>query len=453
MRQPSPKTLALFGAVLLAGALAPFAPLATAANGPGGGSAVTSPGSSGSGSGLTEMPGEVLVKLRSSDALPALLTKYGLALISRFGSRPIYRLKIVGTARLGDVLALLANDPAVLVAESNLTQQSPEARRNMPWAIGNPQALAAQWAPQAMHLAQAQALSSGVGVRVAVLDTGVDGSHPLLAGRLLPGFDFVDYDADPSEPGQSNGGAWGHGTHVAGLVALVAPGAQIMPLRVLDGDGVGNAWVLAEAMLYALDPDGDPATNDGAQIINLSLGSLARTRIVEAVARLAACAPAVADDPVNDRSDPGYSADALRCANHGGSLVVAAAGNDGSSSSKQYPAAEGVESLVAVAASNASKHLAGFSNFGSWIGLAAPGDAITSALPGGRWGTWGGTSMAAPLVAGSAALLLAREPTLTPRALIDRLRRTASVLCASQLRQVDPLAALTNTVPPSASCN
>ena len=111
-----------------------------------------------------------------------------------------------------------------------------------------------------------------------------------------------------------------------------------------------------------------------------------------------------------------------------------------------------MDSLVSIAASNASKHLAGFSNFGSWIGLAAPGDAITSSLPGGRWGTWGGTSMAAPIVAGSAALLLAREPALSPKDLIDRLRRTASVLCATQLRQVDPLAALTHTVPASSSC-
>ena len=442
MRHPPPKTLSLLAAALLAGALS--GPV-TAAGGPGG-------GSPSSGSGASEMPGEVLLKLRSGDALPALLSKYSLTLVSRFGARPIYRLKIVGTARLGDVLAQLTLDPAVLIAETNLIQQSPEARRNMPWAIGDPQAVAAQWAPQALNLAQAQTMSVGAGVRVAVLDTGVDGTHPLLAGRMLPGFDFVDYDSDPSEPTIATGSGWGHGTHVAGLVAMVAPGAQIMPLRVLDGNGVGNAWVLAEAMLYAIDPDGDPNTDDGAQIINLSLGSLARTRIVDAVARLAACAPAVADDPVNDRSDPGYSADALRCERHGGTLVVAAAGNDGSASAKQYPAAEGVDSLVSIAASNASKHLAGFSNFGSWIGLAAPGDAITSSLPGGRWGTWGGTSMAAPIVAGSAALLLAREPALTPKDVIDRLRRTASVLCATQLRQVDPLAALTHTVPASSSC-
>ena len=121
----------------------------------------------------------------------------------------------------------------------------------------------------------------------------------------------------------------------------------------------------------------------------------------------------------------GYVADALRCQRLSGAQVVAAAGDDGSANANQYPAAEGVDSLVSIAASNASKHLAGVSNFASRIGLAAPGDAITSSLPGWRWGTCGGASMTAPLVAGSAAFLLARKPAL---------------------------AALTNTVPPSRSC-
>ena len=93
MRHPPPKTLGLLAAALLAGALS--GPV-TAAGVPGG-------GSPSSGSGASEMPGEVLVKLRSGDALPALLSTYSLTLVSRLGARPIYRLKIVGTARLGDV--------------------------------------------------------------------------------------------------------------------------------------------------------------------------------------------------------------------------------------------------------------------------------------------------------------------------------------------------------------
>ncbi len=121
----------------------------------------------------------------------------------------------------------------------------------------------AQWAPGTMHLVEAHRVRRGAGVIVAVLDTGVDRRHPALAGRMLAGFDFVDNDSDPSEEGSVVEGPYGHGTHVAGLVALAAPEAKILPIRVLDRRGVGNMWVLSEAIRYALDPDNDPASDDG----------------------------------------------------------------------------------------------------------------------------------------------------------------------------------------------
>ena len=444
-----------FIAVSLALSLSPPAKAgggtAGAAGAGGGGPPATGGSSSNGASTDPEMAGEVLVKLRSSDALQPLLVRYPLTLMSRFGARPIYRLKVIGAARVQDLVAALALEPSVMIAEPNATQRSPEARKNVAWAIGTPQAYAAQWAPQAMRLAEAHALASGSGIRVAVIDTGVDRSHPLLAGRLLPGFDFVDYDADPSETGSTANAAYGHGTHVAGLVAMVAPGAQIMPLRALDPDGVGNVWVLAEALLYAVDPDGDPNTDDGAHVINLSLGSLSRTRLLAAIADIAACAAEVPDDPIGDRSDPGYSDDARRCRRGNGAVVVAASGNDASSSVKQYPAAEGAHGLLAIAASNASRKLAGFSNFGSWINLAAPGENITSAVPGG-YGTWSGTSMAAPLAAGTAALLRSLDVGMAPTDVVNRIRRASATLCGTPLRQVDAAAALSNIVPAALQC-
>jgi subtilisin family serine protease len=431
------KLLALCVHVLLSAALGTAALPARAGGGRGGDA---------------DMPGELMVKLRSTQALQPLLARYPVTLVSRFGARPIYRLKVIGAARVADLITALGAEPEVMIAEVNPTGRSPEARKNMPWAIGTPQAYLAQWAPQTLHLAGAQALSTGAGIRVAVLDTGVDRSHPALAGRLLPGFDFVDGDADPSEGGTPADAGYGHGTHVAGLVALVAPGARILPLRVLDADGVGNAWVLAEALLYAADPDGNPDTDDGAQVINLSLGSLSRTRILDTVAQIVSCAPAVPDDAIGDRSDPGYNDDATRCSRSNGALVVAAAGNDASASLREYPAAEGAYGLLSVAASNNQRRLAGFSNFGPWIDLAAPGDGLTSSFPGGGYATWGGTSMAAPLVAGAAALLRAQDHSLAPKDVVQRLKRTAAVLCATNLRQIDPLAALTSTVPASGNC-
>lgn len=401
-----------------------------------------------------ELPGEVLVKLRSTDALGPLLTKYQLSLVSQFGARPIYRLKVVGLADAHAKIAALATELDVLIAEPNFVHSSPEARRIVAWTIGTPAAYTAQWAPRALRLPEAHRLSRGAGIRVAVLDTGVDRQHPALAGRLLPGFDFVDFDHDPTEVGSPvTNISFGHGTHVAGLVAMVAPGAKIMPLRVLDANGAGNAWVLAEAMLYAVDPDGNPATNDGAHVINLSLGSTSRTRILDSVAQLAACAiPVVAVDPVDDVSDPGYNSDKQRCSNFSGAVIVAAAGNDASNAVRQYPAAEHVYGLLAVAASNADSRLAAFSNFGSWVDIAAPGQGITSAVPGGGYGTWSGTSMAAPLAAGTAALVRALNPGLSPRDVTRRLVRLSSGLCGTGLREVDAAAALLNVLPAVTIC-
>ncbi len=398
------------------------------------------------------LPGEILVKLRTTQALEPLLSRYQLSVIAQFGARPIYRLNVMGTTGVDNVISALLLETDVLLAEPNTVNSSPEARRNVVWAIGNASAYAVQWAPAALRLTEAHSLSTGAGVRVAILDTGVDRTHPALAGRLLPGFDFVDYDDNPSEEGSEADVSFGHGTHVAGLVALVAPDAKIMPLRVLDPSGQSNAWVIAEALLYAVNPDGDPATDDGAHVINLSLGTATRTRIFNAIAQIATCS--IDSDPVNDISDPGYDADEERCSRTGGVVIVAAAGNDGSSSVKEYPAAEtGTKGLVAVGASAANSKLSSFSNTGSWIRFTAPGDRITSSVPGGGYGTWSGTSMAAPLAAGSAALLRAKNPNMKPDDIVRRMISRTSALCGANLRQLDAYAALRDVQPATTICH
>lgn len=391
------------------------------------------------------VPGEVLLQLRTSAALGGVLQRQHLTLVDRFGARPIYRVKVIGPTTVASALAGLAAESQVVQAEPNRIQRHPEANKNNPWAIGNASAYAASWDGAALHLPQAQQLSTGDGIRVAVLDTGVDTSHAVLAGRLLPGYDFVDGDTDASEAGVRGDEAFGHGTHVAGLIAKVAPGARIMPLRVLDSHGNGNAWVLADALLHAVDPDQNPQTDDGAQVINLSLGTLDRTGLMRTIAQLVTCTPPEPTDTAAALDDPGYNDDKARCARQRPPVVVAAAGNDASSTLRFYPAAESAYGLISVAATTAAGTLATFTNRGNWIDIAAPGDAITSTIPGG-YATWSGTSMAAPMVSGSVALMLSRFPSLGAEGVKRCLLDTTAAVPGARLRLLDPLAALRSRV-------
>lgn len=385
---------------------------------------------------------EVLLKLRSAAVLAPVLQQHGLTLTATFGARPIYRVQVAAGATAETVLPALRLDPNVLIAEANTVQGAPEAAKGtLPWAIGTQDAYAAQWAGAALNLSAAQALASGSGVTVAVLDTGVDFSHPALLGHLRAGWDFVDGDTDASEGGSSTDAAWGHGTHVAGLVAMTAPGATIWPLRVLDSNGQGNSWAIAEAMLYAVDPDGNPATNDGAQVINLSLGTTTRTAWMRVIQNLVSCTAPDAGDLAGDLSDPGFNDDKARCAASGGPVVVAGAGNN-ANTKRFYPAAEGVYGLIAVAASNSSGALAGFSNYGKWIGQAAPGEQITSTMPGGLYGTWSGTSMAAPIVSGTAALAKSMSPRMPAEDIRRCMESTGNRIYGSEISQVNPSALL-----------
>lgn len=203
-----------------------------------------------------------------------------------------------------------------------------------------------------------------------------------------------------------------------------------MPVRVLDPDGAGNIWVLAEALAYAVDPDDNPQTNNGAHIINLSLGTTRPTNLLEEILRAVTCEN---DDDDDDNQE--------RCALYGGPVIVAAAGNQGNET-RHYPAAESVSGLMAVSASTRGNMLAAFSSFGSWVKVVAPGEQILSSVPGGGTGVWSGTSMAAPLTAGVAALLRARNPSLKAADITNLIPSKGAALCSSSLKQVDAAAAL-----------
>lgn len=403
-------------------------------------------------SGAQAKEGEIIVELRADADIATLLVKHQLSLIGRIGTRPIYRLKVLGKAKVDDKVAALELEPEVRAAEPNLDFDVTEPNsKNVPWAIGEPGAYVDQWALRAIRLDAAHRQTRGKGIRIAVLDSGVDARHPALAGHLLPGFDLVDGDRDPSEKGDSAGRAYGHGTHVAGLLALVAPEAKIIPIRILDADGTSNTWLLAEGMLRAMDPDGDPSTDDGAHVINLSVGTLSKTKLFKSVARLVTCKlsrgkDAADDDDEDDAASNGEDigvtvADSARCHGFGGAVVVAAAGNRGSDKVREYPAGETSKGLISVAASTSNGLLASFSNYG-WVKLAAPGEGITSTVPGGAYGTWSGTSMASPLVAGTVALVRAANRSMAVEGVVKRVESSSSRLCQTHLGQLDAAAAV-----------
>jgi subtilisin family serine protease len=392
------------------------------------------------------VPDEIVVKLLYSADLAGIALDYALdpTPLSQFGARPIYRLRILDSAAPPDRAAALAADPRVVYAEPNFLGGTPEGLQQVSWAKGGDgEDYADQWAVGIMRLPEAHTVTRGAGVTVAVLDTGVDFGHPALAGRLVDGYDFVDLDADPSEegvPGQD--AVYGHGTHVAGLIALAAPEANILPVRVLDPDGHGHIWVIAEALAYAIDPDGDPNTADGAAVINLSLGT---TRPTHLLAEIVAAVTCEEDD------DPGEDDDCLTDPGQHGAVVVAAAGNSGSST-PEYPAAEGIAGSLAVGASTSADTLASFSNYGSWVHIAAPGEGILSSIPGGEYGVWSGTSMAAPLAAGEAALLRAADPSLTATALADQIVSKSVDIGDPVKYRIDAAAALGIPVPGELRC-
>lgn len=214
--------------------------------------------------------------------------------------------------------------------------------------------------------------SSAAGSVVAVVDTGVDGGHPDLAGQLtVAGVDYV--------AGSGNGRTdpHGHGTHVAGIVAAargngvgvagLAPLAKVMPIRVLDVNGSGWTSNIAKGIIYAAD--------NGADVINLSLGGPA---------------------------DPSTQT-AVNYAMSKGVVVVAAAGNSrATDNATNYPAA--YPGVLAVASTEPGDISSTFSNTGPYVDIAAPGGSILSTVPGG-YGYMSGTSMATPYVAATAALV------------------------------------------------
>jgi subtilisin family serine protease len=316
-----------------------------------------------------------------------------------------------------------------------------------------------QPAVAAVRLPAIQAVGlTGAGI-VAIIDTGVDPHHPLLAGSLVAGYDFLrDTEGDGSEWTDLDGSpvaildgspvsildgissvavngstvaildtersqvldpssfpaAFGHGTMVAGLVHLVAPTAKIMPLKAFAADGSSNVSDVVRAIYYAVD--------HGARVINMSFSATVAS-------------PAIAR--------------AIDAATSQGVICVASAGNAGEEVIV-YPG--GLRNVLGVGATTSTSPAgrSAFSNFGdALVSLGAPGEGIITTYPGGTYASAWGTSFSAPMVSGAAALLVQLDPSVT-QAKADSLLGHADAMAAGMGKGRLNLAEVLRTLPDDA---
>lgn len=276
---------------------------------------------------------------------------------------------------------LISRDPAVAFAEVDRLVEPDAVTANDPY-FGSAWHLAKIGAPDAWSY------STGAGVTIAIIDSGVDGTHPDLSSLMVAGWNFYDGNSNTAD-------VYGHGTKVAGAaaarsnnglgVASVSWQSKIMPLRVSLPDGTAYLSTIATAITYAAD--------NGARVANISFQSAAGSPTIQ---------------------------NAAQYMKSKGGLVVISAGN-----TYGFESFAANDSVIAVAATDSADAKASFSSYGAYVDLAAPGVGVYSTVRGGTYGAVSGTSFAAPITGGVIALMMARNPALTPTQIESILKSTA----------------------------
>jgi len=340
---------------------------------------------------LQYVPGEVVIGVKDADEYP-LITR----LIEDNGGTVI--------SQLDDLNAVVARVSEKRVEafmeemqENSLVRYVERNGKVMLTLTPSDPGWSQQWGPKKIQADTAWNTQTGdKSILVAVVDTGVDWNHPDLAANYVPlGYDWYNDDSDPMDD-------HGHGTHCAGIIAAILNNGKgiaglaqirVMAEKFLSSEGWGTYADAASALIHAADADAD--------IISNSWGSYQDSSLVH---------------------------EAVRYAYNKGALLVAAAGNEGWDW-PLYPAA--YDEVVAVTATDQSDNPAWFTNFGSWVEVAAPGVSIYSTIWDNSYASWSGTSMATPHAAGVAALIWSQFPGMTRDQVRARLRSTADDLGAA----------------------
>lgn len=350
------------------------------------------------------------IELEGSESLQQLETRYGGDVIVW---RPEAGFAILGFygASSQSELRLLSNAEANLDVISTPTKNATDAETGLAWA-GGWSAWGSGWSAwgsggqspttlsenlgtwEQINLLTGQSLASrlGEGVKVAVIDTGIDLHHPAFEGKLADASewrDFVDGDNFPQEEGEIADAAFGHGTGVAGVILQIAPHAKILPLRVLNSGGSGDLTSVVAAVDWAIAQD--------VKIINLSLGASTEFKALKEMVKY------------------GRKNDVL---------IIASAGNHGEKG-LDYPARQAGET-ISVGSVDADDAKSSFSAYGKKLELLAPGEFIYTPAPNEQIAHWSGTSFAAPMVTGVLALALAEFDGVKLKDLEKRLEDTAT---------------------------
>lgn len=319
------------------------------------------------------------------------------AAVARAGGRVLKNLKLITAvaAAVPDArLAALRAEPGVVRVDQDLVVEAAVVRGagKPSGGGGTPPPQQIPWGLARLRAPEAWPASVGAGVKVAVLDTGIDVTHPDLAANVKGGVNTIS----PTKGYKDDNG---HGTHVSGTIAAAndafgvvgaGPGIHLYAVKVLSRSGSGFLSDIIEGLQWA-------AAN-GMRVVNMSLGS---------------------------SSDNASFREAVVAAHGAGLVLVAAAGN-ANGGAVSYPAR--YPEVIAVSASNQADGLASFSSVGPEVDVIAPGADVLSTYPGGAYAAMSGTSMASPHVAGAAALKLAQDPALTPPQVAERLAGSAAPL-------------------------